>query len=208
MVRTASLSLSACSLRHRVLLSLVTACAVLGSSQGAVRAQFMPPSQLRNPAGEELNVADLRRQRDLANLYYGRFEQLRDEDPGRARFSWLYYHLLSILGDEHSHSLVPPVTQLEITHVVTRNGITNRSSRTYTLEQRVVESFKNNDSDRSGFIEDFHVDITAIVARHPPGSRAMIQLYENFYRFATKQRPVQDTPDQWAALLKARGILP
>jgi hypothetical protein len=194
---------------RQVLVALGAACALLAeSSQGVLQAQFTPPSQMRNLAGEELNAAGLKRQRDLANVFYGRFEQLREEDPGRARFSWLYYHLLNILGAQHSDFLLPPVTTLEITIVSTRNGFTNRSIQTYTLEQRVAESFKDNDHYRSGLFEDFHVDISTILQRHRPGSVAMIQLYENFFRFATNRRPVQDTPDEWAALLRARGVRP
>jgi hypothetical protein len=154
---------------------------------------FMDPALMRNPSGEALQTSELFHAAFLDHLFFGRFEHLRHEDPGRAHFSWLYTEFVELYGSQYREHLTPPLVTIEITR--TRGGVREGSSR-YTMEERVSESWRKERDNAAGIfgVDRYRTDITAILTRHAPPSKALAQLYENFYRYATNQPPVQDRP--------------
>lgn len=148
---------------------------------------------LPNPSGETLDTSNLTFQTLCDYIFYGRFNRLRVDDPGRANFSWLYYEFIRQYGIVYREYLKPPIQTIEKT--VTRNGLPIHSSR-ITMEERIVASFQNNEQYRTGIFgaERYARDIAKILERHQASNSPALRLfYENLYRYASDLPSVQES---------------
>jgi hypothetical protein len=150
--------------------------------------------QASNPSGETLDTSGLNYQPLIDNIFYGRFNRLRSEDPHRAKFSWIYYEFVRQYSAVYRQYLKGPLRKSKITR--TRDGFTVGTDE-YTIEERVAASFDRNENYRSGIfgVTAFVSDIETILQRHhASNSPALALLYENLIRYASDQPSVQDRP--------------
>ena len=152
-------------------------------------------AQSPNPVGENLDTNGLNYQPIIDNIFYGRFDRLRTEDPARAKFSWIYYEFVLQYGQVYPDFLKPDVIHRTITFIEDNIPV---STRKIVLEKRIVDSFDRNENYRTGIFgaKAFADDIEAILQRHnASNSPALALFYENLFRYASDFQSVQAQPN-------------